>query len=73
MIAIQFFNEGLMHMKMLAFKDLLRHYCKVEPQLAQTYSTMAIFPQVLKLVFGIIIDAKLVSKRKYYLIAMGVI
>jgi hypothetical protein len=32
-----------------------------------------LFPSNLKLIFGIFVDAKVVQKRKYYLIAFGII
>lgn len=58
-------------MKILAIRDLLRDHYGLEPATAQKYLIICIFPAVFKLFFGLIVDGKVVSKRKYYLISGG--
>ena len=60
-------------MKTYATLDLLKRTYKVEPSMAQNLRTLIFLPSMLKLICGLIVDAKLVKKRKHYLIAFGLI
>jgi hypothetical protein len=62
------FSEGLGIMKLLAINDLFKVYYKLEPSVSQTTLAFIGSPSSFKFLTGILIDAKFVSKRKYYLI-----
>ena len=72
-IAIQYFNEGLLLMRILALKDLMlnKKYYATQPSTAQAITVLSHFPQTCKVLFGLIVDARLVNKRKLYLIFFG--
>ena len=71
-IAIQYFNEGLMIMRMLAIKDMMTNYYKCEPQDLAYMELLAYLPWTCKFFYGLIVDVRL-TKRKYYLIFFGII
>ena len=73
LIAVQFFNEGLVPMKIFAMKDLFKTVYMVEPSSLQKYTSLSMFPWVLKILYGIVIDQKIVSKRSYYILVCGII
>jgi hypothetical protein len=72
-VAIQYFNEGLMPMRLLSMKDIFlnKKYFAVEPAEAQAYQVVIMLPWTFKVLMGLTIDARLVSKRKYYLALFG--
>ena len=73
MLCVQFFNEGMASMKLLAIRDMFRDYMKLEPQDAQQYQLIVTSPMLFKLIFGIIIDARLIYHRKIYIIFFGAV
>ena len=73
LIALQFVNEGFVMMKLLAIMDLLKRTYGQEPSAAQNLRTLIFLPSMLKLICGLVVDAKLVKKRKHYLIAFGLL
>jgi hypothetical protein len=72
-VAIQYFNEGLMPMRLLSMKDIFlnKDYFAVEPATAQAYQVVIMFPWMLKIIMSLAIDARLISNRKYYLVIFG--
>ena len=59
---------------MLSTKDMFlnKDYYALEPAKAQIYTALTMSPWTAKIIWGLIIDARLVSKRKYYLIFFGI-
>ena len=55
-------------MRGLAVKDLFKNYLHLQPSKSQRYQALATLPSLFKVFMGIFVDAKLVSKRKYYLV-----
>lgn len=53
--------------------DIFKNYYNLEPSLAQTLVTTAGLPWLLKFFFGLVVDSKLVRKRKYYLVLFGLV
>ena len=74
-VAVQYFNEGLMIMRMLAYKNLFldKKYFAIEPATAQIYGVVVMLPFTLKLIWGFLIDSRMVAKRKYYLVFFGIL
>ena len=60
-------------MKLLAIRDLFRDYLKLEPQDSQQYLLIITSPTLLKLAFGIMVDAKVLRERKYYVMFFGTV
>ena len=72
-VSVLLFNEGVSLMKGNVVNDIFKNYYGLEPSWAQTYLTMSMSPWLLKFFFGIIIDSKLLPKRKYYMIILGIL
>ena len=53
-------------MKLLTIMDLLKRTYGQEPSAAQNLRTLIFLPSMLKLICGLVVDAKLVKKRKHY-------
>ena len=62
-----------MIMRMLALKDMMANYYKVQPADMAVMDLIGHLPWTGKIFYGLIIDVRLVKKRKYYLIFFGVI
>lgn len=60
-------------MKLLAIRDLFRDYMKLEPQDSQQYLLIITSPTLFKLAFGIMVDAKILANRKYYIMFFGAV
>lgn len=60
-----------MIMRILAAKDIMKTVYKVEPQTLQLKSSIMMAPWMLKIIYGIVVDSKIVKKRKYYLVFFG--
>lgn len=60
-------------MRNLAMKDLYKTHYNLEPSLSQKYSTLMTLPQLIKIVTGVVIDARLVSNRKQYFMVMSLV
>jgi hypothetical protein len=60
-------------MKIFAMKDLFKTVYMVEPSSLQKYKSLSMFPWVLKILYGIVIDQKIMSKRSYYILVCGII
>ena len=58
-------------MRMLAIKDIFKRYYNVSPSDMQLVISFSMMAWALRFFMGIIIDAKLLAKRKYYLIFFG--
>lgn len=58
-------------MRMLAIKDIFKRFYNVSPSEMQLVISFSMMAWALRFFMGIIIDAKLLSKRKYYLIFFG--
>ena len=58
-------------MRMLAMKDILMSFYGCEPSTMALYASLVSSPLLFKMVFGVVVDSKLVPKRKYYLVAFG--
>jgi MFS family permease len=72
-VIIQFLNEGMMVMRMLLMKDLFINYYKVFLNQTSIYNSMIFSPWLFKMLMGILVDTRLIAKRKYYLIGCGFI
>mmetsp|Transcript_5621 Transcript_5621/g.9692 ORF Transcript_5621/g.9692 Transcript_5621/m.9692 type:complete len:112 (-) Transcript_5621:1116-1451(-) len=59
-------------MRVFAMNEIFMNHYKVEPSVAQVYMSLAMLPWNLKFLFGVMIDSKVVSKRKYILILFGI-
>ena len=71
--AIEFFNDGLVLMRILCMKDLFKAHYHVEPSALQQYQAVQFLPNLCKPLFGLLIDAGIVKKRKNLIIGLGVI
>ena len=60
-------------MRGLAVKDLYKNYLHLQPSQSQRYQAYGNLPSLLKVFMGIFVDARLVSKRKYYLMGFGLV
>ena len=58
-------------MKMLGLKNILKDYYKVQPSEAVMISSVSMMAFSLRIFMGIIIDSKVLPKRKYYLVFFG--
>jgi hypothetical protein len=58
-------------MRGLAIQDMFRAYYGVQPDTLQLYKVLMHLPWLFKMVFGLVVDARVVHKRKYYLIGFG--
>ena len=68
-----FINEGLMIMRALAVKNMLKDYFKVEPSEAEVIRSFIMLGWSLKIFMGIIIDSKVLPKLNYYITFFGFI
>ena len=71
--ACQLMNDGLVIMRIRATQNMFKQYYKVDPTQLQMITSFIFLPHMFRVVMGIIIDAKLLSKRKYYLVFMGLV
>ena len=62
-----------MIMRMLCLKDMFKRVYGLEPGQTQFNTTLAMLPFSLKMIFGLLVDIKLVAKRKYLLTAFGLL
>ena len=62
-------------MRLITANDLFlnKKYFGLQPAKAQIYFVAAMLPFLFKIIYGLIIDCRLVSKRKYYLIGCGLL
>ena len=60
-------------MRILSLKDIMlnKDYYALEPGIAQAITVLTYIPTLLKFFFGLIVDSRFVSNRKYYLIFFG--
>jgi predicted MFS family arabinose efflux permease len=65
------FNDGLLVMKMLAMKELFKTNYGLEPSQVQVNNSVIYVPALFKIVYGLIVDSRVVKKRKYFLIVGG--
>lgn len=70
-IGAQFFNEGLVLMRVLCFKDIYKMEYGVQPASLQLFNSIMMLPWMLKFVFGLIVDTRLIAERKKYIIGFG--
>ena len=54
-------------------KDMFKTFYMLEPETSQMYSAVIMSPWVFKFLFGMIVDARIVPDRKYYLIGFGLV
>lgn len=66
-------NEGLIVLRIMSMKDLYKSVYGVEPSTCQKFHIMTQIPWTFKMLFGFIVDAKVVKLRKHYLVVFGVI
>lgn len=64
----QYFNEGLLLLRIFCFKDLYKRVYRVEPATLQMYSTIVYLPGSLKALVGVIIDTKTVSRKGLFVV-----
>lgn len=57
----------------LCISDLFKRHYKVEPATLQFYSNLLVLPSVLNLLYGSIIDTKVIKQRRYLIIGCGAI
>ena len=55
-------------MRMYAAKDMFLNYYDVDLNTMTIYASFIASPGLFKMLIGFIVDARIVSKRKYYLI-----
>jgi hypothetical protein len=60
-------------MRILAAKDILKTVYMVEPQTLQLQNSIMMSPWLLKIVYGIIVDSKVVKFRRLYLVVFGIL
>lgn len=60
-------------MRMLAIKDIFKRYYKISPSDMQLVISFSMMAWAMRFFMGVIIDAKLLPKRKHYLILFGVL
>lgn len=62
-------------MRIITANDMFlnKDYFGAEPADAQIYLVITFLPWMFKLIYGLIIDSRLVPKRKYYLIFFGIL
>ena len=72
-VALTAFNDALIVMKVYAGKDMFVNYYGVESGKMTYYSSFLFVPWLFKMLIGILVDARLVSKRKYYSVLFGVV
>ena len=71
LVAMQFFNEGFIIMKMLANQKLYKDYYMLEPGQAQLFGSLAFIGGNLRIFCGFFIDSRILDKRKTILIIFG--
>ena len=67
LIIIVYFNMGLFVCRMYALLDLYKAYYHMEPSHGQKYIVLIEMPLLFRPIFGMIIDAKLIKFRKWYI------
>lgn len=60
-------------LRIYSMKDIYKSHYGVEPSSLQKYHLMTQAPWTFKMVFGFIVDARIIKRRKHYLIIFGVI
>lgn len=72
-IALMALGDGMSGMLRLSMQNIFKEKYHVEPSDLQKYSAAISSPIFFRVVFGIIIDAKIVSKRKYYVVMVNIL
>ena len=72
-VALQYTNQGMVSMKLLALKNILKDHYHIEPDEQSWIMGMIFMPNFFQALFGLFVDAKIVSKRKYYFIVFALI
>ena len=67
MMIIVYFNFGLLVCRMYALLDLYKAYYHMEPSLGQKYIVLIEMPILLRPIYGLIVDSKLINFRKWYI------
>jgi len=60
-------------MRMLAIKDIFKRHYKISPSEMQLVISFSMMAWAMRFPMGVVIDAKILSKRKYYLILFGLL
>ena len=69
----QFFNEGLMVTRVMVAKNIFVNYLGASLNQSSAYNSIVQSPWLFKMFFGIIVDSRVVTKRKYYLVVSGLL
>ena len=59
-------------MRIYAMKDIYKTSYAVEPSQLQKYHIITQLPWTLKMVFGFVVDARIIERRKIYLVVFGI-
>ena len=70
-VALVSLGDGMNGMRGLAMQNIFKEKFKVEPSDLQKYNSVIAVPIFFRVFFGILIDSKVVKKRKYYVIVVG--
>ena len=73
LVAMQFFNEGFIIMKMLANQKLYKDYYMLEPGKAQLFGSLAFVGGNLRVFCGFFVDSRILEKRKTIIIVFGLL
>ena len=72
-VAMVSLGDGMHSMRSLAMQNIFKEKFKVEPSALQKYNSVIAAPIFFRVIFGIIIDSKLVAQRKYYVVLVNAI
>jgi len=72
-LALSSFNDGLGVMRALCIRNIYKERFEVEATELQKYAAIIQIPVLFRMFFGIIVDAKVVSERKYYIIVFNLL
>lgn len=67
-LTLDTFIDGFNGMRQLAMQNIYKEQFGVEASSLQTYRAIIAAPILFRMIFGIIVDSKIIEERKYYLI-----
>ena len=74
-LGLQYFNNGIKSMIVLAYMDLLKSHYNLEPGQTQFYTAIILLPWTPKILYGVFTDTFPLfgSRKRSYLILMSVV
>lgn len=67
-LVLDSFNDGLHGMRQLAMQNIYKEQFQVEASALQTYRAIVAAPILFRMLFGIIVDSKVIAERKYFVL-----